>query len=305
MVLKDKKELSNEIRELKERSKAVILAHNYQRDEVQEIADYTGDSLGLSRKATELDTDTIIFCGVYFMAETAYILNPHKRILIPDSRAGCPLADMITIDQLVKLKAEHPGVPVVCYVNSTAEIKAESDICCTSSNAVSVVNYLVDDEIIFIPDKNLGSYVASKTSKKMILWPGYCPTHREITAEQIRGLRERYPEAAFVAHPECEGDVLELADEITSTSGMYRFAKATSSNTIIIGSEMGMRYRLEKENPNKLFLFPSKKTICPNMKLTTLEKVYRSLTESVFEVTVEESVRVRAESAVRKMIDIS
>ncbi len=303
--MKDKKELMNEIRDLKELSNAVILAHNYQRDEVQEIADYTGDSLGLSRKVTELDTDTIIFCGVYFMAETAYILNPQKRILIPDPRAGCPMADMITIDQLIEFKGEHPGVPVVCYVNSSAEIKAESDICCTSSNAVSVVNSLDDDEIIFIPDKNLGGYVATKTSKKIILWPGYCPTHQNITAQQIRGLKEKHPEAVFVAHPECEADVLELADEITSTSGMYRYAKKTSSKTIIIGSEMGMRYKLEKENPGKLFLFPSKTAICPNMKLTTLEKVYKSLRDGVYEVVVDEAVRVRAKSAVTKMINIS
>lgn len=303
--MKDKEELINEIRELKRRSKTVILAHNYQRDEVQEIADYTGDSLGLSRTATEMDTDTIIFCGVYFMAETAYILNPHKKILIPEPRAGCPLADMITIDQLLKLKSEHPKVPVVCYVNSTAEIKAESDICCTSSNAVSVVNSLDEGEIIFIPDKNLGSYVESKTSKKMILWPGYCPTHQDITADQIRALKKEYPDAVFIAHPECETDVLDLADEITSTSGMYKFAKKTSSNTIIIGSEIGMRYRLEKENPDKLILFPSKGTICPNMKLTTLEKVYRSLNEEVYEVSIDEGIRARAESAVRKMINVS
>lgn len=280
------------------------MAHNYQRPEVQEIADYTGDSLGLARQATKLPAEIIVFCGVHFMAETAFILNPRKTILMPDPRAGCPLADMIDLEGLKAMKSKHPGVPVVTYINSSAEIKAASDICCTSSNAVAVVESLSAPEVIFIPDKNLGKYVATQTNKKIIYWPGYCPTHHRIKREQVLKLKEEYPQAVFVAHPECEPRVLELADKIGSTSAIYDFAKTTSARTIIIGSEMGMLYRLQKESPNKQFLFPSKHTICPNMKLTTLDKVYQSLVDMKTKVTVAEDTRLRAERSVRRMVEI-
>lgn len=296
--------LVDEINSLKAKRRAVILAHNYQRQEIQEIADYTGDSLGLSRQATSLPAPTIVFCGVHFMAETAYILNPHKTILLPDPRAGCPLAETIDVDGLRHLKSRHPGVPVVCYVNSSAAIKAESDICCTSANAIAVVESLPEDKVIFIPDKNLGKFVASRTSKEIILWPGFCPTHHRIKKEQILKLKDEYPQAKFVAHPECEPAVLALADEICSTSGMFTYARKTDAKVIIIGSEMGMLYRLQKENPDKTFLFPSKHTICPNMKLTTLEKVYRSLIDLETKVTVPEDIRTKAWNAVQRMMDI-
>lgn len=300
----DQRDLVGKINILREKRRAVILAHNYQRAEIQEIADYTGDSLGLSIKATELPSNTIVFCGVHFMAETAYILNPHKTILLPDPRAGCPLADTVTVEGLRGLKAKHPGVPVVCYVNSTAEIKAESDICCTSSNAVEVVDSLKANEVIFIPDKNLGNYVGTKTNTKMILWPGFCPTHHKISRERILKLKEEYPEALFAAHPECEPQVLELADEIASTSGIYRFARESEAETIIIGSEIGMLYKLQKDSPKKKFLFPSKNTICPNMKLITLDKVVRSLENMETKIVVSEGIRARAEASVKRMVEI-
>ncbi len=202
------------------------------------------------------------------------------------------------------LKSAHPGTPVVCYVNSSAEIKAASDICCTSSNAVAVVESLNAPEVIFIPDKNLGKYVAAQTNKKIILWPGACPTHQRITREQVLKLKEEYPQAIFVAHPECEPPVLDLADKIGSTSAIYAFAKNAVARTIIIGSEMGMGYRLQKESPDKQFIFPSKYTVCPNMKLTTLKKVYRSLVDLKTKITVAEDIRVRAERAVRRMVEI-
>ncbi|HEX21397.1 MAG TPA: quinolinate synthase, partial [Actinobacteria bacterium] len=219
-------------------------------------------------------------------------------------RAGCPLADTIDVEGLKGLKSAHPGTPVVCYVNSSAEIKAASDICCTSSNAVAVVESLNEPEVIFIPDKNLGKYVAAQTNKKIILWPGACPTHQRITREQVLKLKEEYPQAIFVAHPECEPPVLDLADKIGSTSAIYAFAKNAVARTIIIGSEMGMGYRLQKESPDKQFIFPSKYTVCPNMKLTTLKKVYRSLVDLKTKITVAEDIRVRAERAVRRMVEI-
>lgn len=298
-------ELKKEIQALKVKQKAVILAHNYQRDEVQEIADFTGDSLSLAKTAVNVKAEVIVFCGVRFMAETAYILNPNKLVLMPEPRAGCPLADMITVEELRQLKADNPRVPVVCYVNSSAEIKAESDVCCTSANAVAIIKNIPQKKLIFIPDANLARYAASQTSKDIIIWPGYCPTHQKIKPEQILSLKEKYPQAVFLAHPECQASVLALADFVGSTSEIYKQAKKTQAKVVIVGSELGMLYRLQKESPEKLFLFPSKETICPNMKATNLKKVHRSLVELKTPVTVPEETRQLAAAAVKRMVEFS
>ena len=297
-------EYIEKINELRRETRAVILAHNYQRPEIQDIADYTGDSLGLAQKATETEAETIVFCGVQFMAETAHILNPEKTVLIPDPSAGCPMADMVTAEGLLALKAEHPGVPVVCYVNSPAAVKAVSDICCTSSNAVSIVENLPGDKVIFVPDENLGQYVAGRTGKKVVLWPGYCPTHRRIKTETVRRLKREVPAAVFMAHPECDEAVLELADHICSTSGMYIFARETEATDIIVGSEIGMLHRLQLDNPGKNFIMPGDDIICPNMKLTTLKKVYLSLLERRTAVTLPEDIRLRALAATERMVKV-
>ncbi len=304
-IPKSKKVLQQQILSLCKKKDAVILAHNYQRPEIQEIAHYTGDSLGLSRQATSSQAKIVVFCGVRFMAETAYILNPNKLILFPEPRAGCPLADTITAEDLRAFKQAHPNVPVVAYVNSSADVKAESDICCTSSNAVKVVESLSSNEVIFIPDKNLGKYVASKTNKKIILWPGYCPTHHKIKAEEITNLKKQYPNAKFIAHPECDPEVLALADAIGSTSRIYAYARKVEAENVIIGSEMGMLYRLKKESPKKNFLFPSRHVICPNMKLTTLKKVYLSLLNMETKIKIDEDIRLKAYQAVQKMVEVS
>lgn len=293
-----------EIHRLRKEKRAVILAHNYQRPEVQDIADYTGDSLGLAQKAVETDARTIVFCGVHFMAETAHILNPDKTVLLPEIRAGCPLADMVTADDVVALKKTHPGAPVVCYVNSSAAVKAVSDVSCTSANAVAIVQALGSDQIIFVPDRNLGRYVEERTGKKLISWPGFCPTHKNITAAHINELKLAHPGAVFVAHPECDHTVLELADHICSTSGMYEYAKNTSASVIIVGSEIGMLHRLQNENPDKTFLLPTKEAVCPNMKLTTLKKIYLSLLNNQTPVVLPHAVRAGAYEATKRMMAI-
>ena len=304
MLSERQAEYIDKIDELRRERRAVILAHNYQRPEIQELADFTGDSLGLAQRATETDAETIVFCGVYFMAETAHILNPEKLVLTPDAQAGCPLADMVTADGLLALKKKHPGVPVVCYVNSSASVKAVSDICCTSSNAVSIVNSLAEDEVIFVPDGNLGRYVAGQTGKKVLSWPGYCPTHRRITSERIREIKKEVPGALFMAHPECDDDVLALADHICSTSGMYKFAQETDAVDLIVGSEVGMLHRLQLDSPQKNFIMPGPDIICPNMKLTTLKKVYLSLLNEETRVVLPEDVRARAENATARMVKV-
>ncbi|MDP1809115.1 MAG: quinolinate synthase NadA [Actinomycetota bacterium] len=294
-----------QINKLKKDREAVILAHNYQRAEVQEIADYTGDSFGLARQAAGTTARVIVFCGVHFMAETAYILNPGKMVLLPEPRAGCPLADMVTADDVEQLKAKHPGAPVVCYVNSSAAVKAVSDICCTSANAVAVVEGLPDEKVIFVPDGNLGRYVADRTGKEIVLWPGYCPTHDKITREQIIRLKQENEGAVFMAHPECRREVLALADHVCSTSGMYDYARSTPAETIILGSEQGMLHRLRRMSPTKTFLMPSNDIICPNMKLTTLKKVYLSLLNKETPVELVESIRVQAEEATVRMMAVA
>ena len=297
-------ELVEKILSLKKERSAVILAHNYQLGEVQDIADFVGDSLELSQNAARTDARVIVFCGVHFMAETAAILCPEKVVLLPDINAGCPMADMITAEELKKKKEELPGAAVVCYVNSTAEVKAESDVCCTSANAVKVIESLDSQEILFIPDQYLGHYVSTKTGRKMVLWPGYCPIHVKIQPEHIDQLRQTHPQAKVVVHPECRPEVIALADEVLSTGGMCRYAGQSEVREMIVGTEVGIIHRLKKENPTKKFFPVFDKAICPNMKLITLEKVLWSLEEMAPEVRVPEETRLRAKAAVDKMMEI-
>ena len=297
-------ELIENILQLKRQRNAVILAHNYQLGEVQDIADFVGDSLELSQKAAETDAEVIVFCGVHFMAETASILCPDKVVLLPDTHAGCPMADMITAEKLRQRKRELPDAAVICYVNSTAEVKAESDICCTSANAVKVVESVDATEILFVPDQYLGHYIATKTNRKMVLWPGYCPTHVRIQPEDITRRKKEYPQAKAIVHPECRPEVIALADETLSTGGMCRFARETEVEEIIVGTEIGIIYRLRKENPRKKFIPASEQAICPNMKQITLEKILWSLEDMAFEVKVPEAIRLKAKGAVDKMLEV-
>ena len=296
--------LVEHILDLKRRRGAIILAHNYQLGEVQDIADFVGDSLGLSQEAAKTDAGVIVFCGVHFMAETASILCPDKVVLLPDVHAGCPMADMITAERLREKKKEHPQAIVVCYINSSAEVKAESDICCTSANAVGIIESLDASEILFVPDQYLGHYVSTRTGKNMILWPGFCPTHARITPERIRELKQENPQAKAVVHPECRPEVIAIADETLSTGGMCRYAQRDDVREMIVGTEIGIIYRLRKENPGKRFIPISEQAICPNMKSITLEKVLWSLEEMGPEVKVPERIRVRAKAVVDKMLRI-
>lgn len=283
---------------------AVLLAHNYMRDEVQEIADITGDSLALSQEAAKTAADVIVFCGVHFMAESAAILSPHKTVILPRMDAGCPMADMITADELLKFKLQHPGVPVVTYVNSSAAVKAHSDICCTSANALAVVNSLTDSEIIFTPDRNLGRYVARFSSKKFYFWDGYCPTHERLKPEAITALKAIHPEAMFICHPECNPAVVDLADHVCSTSGMYDYCRNSTAKCFIIGTEAGILYRLKIESPDKEFILASPALICPNMKLTSLEDILLSLQTMQPVVKVSETIRIPAKRALDRMIAV-
>ncbi|MCX6346457.1 MAG: quinolinate synthase NadA [Actinobacteria bacterium] len=291
-----------EINRLKKEKDAIILAHNYQIGEVQDIADYVGDSLGLSIKASEVNNKVIVFCGVRFMAETAKILNPLKTVLLPDKSAGCPMADMITAQDVIELKEKHPGAIVVCYVNSTAEVKANVDICCTSANAVQVVNSLTEDkEIIFIPDKHLGSYVESQTGRKMILWNGYCPTHAFIDAKSVIKMKKEHPEAEVLVHPECNSEVIKTADQVLSTGGMLEYARQSSGREFIIGTEIGIIYRLKKQNPGKIFYPANNNIICPNMKLINLEKIMWSLEDNVYEINLPGNIIKKARLSLERM----
>ena len=302
--MKNNAELIERIGDLKEQRQAVILAHNYQAGEVQDIADFVGDSLDLSQTAARTEAKVIVFCGVHFMAETASILSPDKTVLLPDINAGCPMANMVTASQLRDKKREMAHVSTVCYVNSSAEVKAESDICCTSANAVRVVESLDSDEILFVPDQYLGHYVSTKTDKKLTLWPGYCPTHVRIMPEDIVKLRQGYPQAKVIVHPECRPEVINLADEVLSTSGMIGFARRTDAEVIIVGTEIGILHRLRKETPAKRFLPASERAVCPNMKKINLEKILWSLEELSPEVKVPEEIRLKAKLAVDRMLAI-
>lgn len=302
--MKNREELKKEIRALLKERDAIMIAHNYQRDEIQEIADLTGDSLALSQAAAESPSKVIVFCGVHFMAESAAILSPHKTVILPRMDAGCPMAEMITPEDLIKEKAKRPGVPVVAYVNTSAAVKALSDICCTSANAVKVVDSVESDEVYMIPDKNLSHYVSLSSKKKMEWWHGFCPTHERLKPEEVINAKEENPEAVFVCHPECNPEVVKLADHVCSTSGMYKYAKASSAKTIIIGTEMGILYKLKKENPDKNFIIPSNSLICPNMKLTTLEDVAESLREMKNIVRVPEDIREKAKLSLDRMLKV-
>jgi quinolinate synthase len=297
-------QLTQEIRRLAAERDALILAHNYQRDEIQALADICGDSLGLSQEAARTDKQVIVFCGVHFMAESAAILAPDKVVLLPRADAGCPMADMVTAEGIREMRARYPGAPVVTYVNSSAAVKAESDICCTSANAVRVVNSLPDAEVILTPDRNLGMYIARHTDKRCHLWDGYCPTHERLTVEDVRQVMAEYPEALFMAHPECPPDILDLAHHICSTSGMYEFARQSSARCFIVGTEAGILYRLRLENPGKEFILPTTRLICPNMKLTALEDVRAALQTMRPRITVPVEVRERARLALDRMLAV-
>lgn len=299
----DQKEIIAEIMHLKKQKKAVFLVHNYQRFEVQDLADFVGDSLELSRKAAKTEAEVIVFCGVHFMAETAHLVNPGRTVLLPEIESGCPMADMITVEKLIEKKKEFPGAVVVCYVNSSAAVKAESDICCTSANAVRVVQSLpANREILFIPDQYLGQWVAQKTGREMHLWPGYCPTHMKIMGKKILEEKRKHPGALALVHPECRPDAKEAADEVLSTGGMIRYAGESPAKEFIIGTETGIIHRLQKENPGKIFIPVNSKAVCPNMKKITLVKVLQALQKMQYKVTVPESIQDRALSAVNRML---
>jgi len=292
------------IKELKEERNAIILAHNYQRADVQDAADFVGDSLGLSMEAATQDADVILFCGVDFMAESAAILSPEKTVLMPELSAQCPIAAMITPESLRLEKEKYPDAAVVCYVNTSAAVKAQSDICCTSSNAIKVVNSLEEEEIIFVPDRNLALYVAAHTDKKIIPWNGYCPTHHLILPGDILLEKEEHPLAEVLVHPECRPDVASLADKVLSTEGMLRYAARSGSKEFIIGTEIGLLHRLSKENPDKTFIPATRYAICPNMKMNTLSSIIHALEKNEHIIKVPENIRIRAKSALDRMLDV-
>ena len=293
------------IQRLKERRKAIILAHNYQPGEIQDLADFVGDSLGLSRQAATTEAEVIVFCGVHFMAETAAILSPEKTVLLPEKNAGCPMADMITEQQLAELKTRHPEALVVCYVNTPAEVKALSDYCCTSGNAVELVNSIPPQrEIIFVPDKYLGQSVIDRTGRDMILWPGYCPTHVLITAEDIQNAKAKYPDAVVLAHPECNDQARKCADELLSTSGMLNFVEKSEAKRFIIGTEVGIIHALRKCRSDAEFIAVSEQAICPNMKKITPAKVIGALEDMQYRVTVADEIRTKAVKAIERMMEI-
>ncbi len=297
-------QVKERIAELKKELTAVIVAHNYQRPEVQDIADFVGDSLELARQCTEVDAQTIVFCGVRFMAETAAILNPDRTVLLSEGSAGCPLADMISPDELRQWKQRYPRAAVVCYINSSAGIKAESDICCTSANGVKVVNSVANDDILFVPDQNLGHYISTQTKKNMILYPGFCYVHHRLKPEQVKLAKQLHPDARVLVHPECPPEVIALAEAALSTSQMLRYVKASSHQSFIIGTEEGILHRLRLENPDKSFYLISNGQICTDMKKTTLEVLAQTMELRQNIVTVPEEVRLKAKQAVDRMLAI-
>jgi len=298
-------DLKDKIVELKKQRKAVILAHNYQRPEIQDIADIKGDSLALSRAAAETDSNVIVVCGVRFMAESASILNPDKKVILPVIEAGCPLADMVNVDKINELKRRFPGAPVVCYVNSSAEAKAASDICCTSSNAVNVVKSLSARRVIFLPDKNLGLYVASEIpEKEIICWEGFCPSHVRLSREDLLQVKRLHPRAKILVHPECYPDVLKLADGVCSTKQMFDYVASSDCREFIIGTEKGIIYGLSKKYPDKKFYLASERLLCADMKLTTLGWVVHALEFMKYEVKVPKNIRIKAQKALDRMLEV-
>jgi quinolinate synthase len=301
----EEKELIKKIKKLKKDKNAVILAHIYQRPEIYKVADFIGDSYGLSKKATGTDADIIVFCGVDFMAESAYILNPEKTVLIPTRLANCPMAAMVDVDGLRELKAKHSKAAVVSYVNTTADVKAESDICCTSANAVKVVNSLDEDEIIFVPDSNLANYVMRHTDKKIIPWNGWCYVHRKFSPEGLIRAKAMHLDAKVLVHPECIPEVVDLADEVFSTTGMVNYVKQSPDKTFIIATEIGVVERLRLEFPEKNFFQAPPGGTCLQMKKTTLALVLDALEKEQFKVTIPEDIRVRAKKALDRMLNVA
>lgn len=304
-VREQAQEANEKIARLRKELKAVILAHNYQRPEVQDLADFTGDSLELARKCVGSKADVIVFCGVRFMAETAAILNPASTVLLSHDSAGCPLADMIDAEGLRQWKRRYRGAAVVAYVNTTAAIKAESDICCTSANGVEVVNSIPNDEILFVPDQNLGHYVSTRTGKKLILYPGYCSVHAKVTAEEVMIAKGRYPEARVLVHPECRAEVIDLADAVLSTSQMLRYARQSNAKAFLIGTEEGILHPLRMENREKEFYLLSDKLVCLDMKRTTPEILIATMEAGKNVVTIPEEIRVKAKQAIDRMLEIA
>lgn len=302
----DKQFLIQEINRLKKERDAVILAHNYQIDDIQEIADYVGDSFYLSKIAANDKRNTIVFCGVKFMAESAKILSPNKTVLLPEIDAGCPMADMIDADKLKTFKAQYPDAAVVCYINSYADVKAESDICCTSSNAVKIVSKIPNKKILFIPDQNLGNYVAEKVpEKEIIVWSGYCRTHHNIKEEDVLRAKEAHPDAEFLVHPECPKEICEKADFIGSTSEIIDYATNSNNTKFIIGTEMGVLYKLKQKNPGKTFFLLTPRLLCSNMKRTNLQSIYNALVNNKYQIEVEEELRLRAKGCLNKMLEMA
>jgi quinolinate synthase len=299
-----KKTLQQQIQELKKKHHSVILAHNYQNPEIQDVADFVGDSLDLSIKATKTDAKTIVFCGVDFMAEAAKILNPEKTVILPDKTANCPMAEMVDAESLSWLIKEHPDAEVVAYINTTADVKALADICCTSANGVKIVKSRTAKKIIFVPDRNLGMYIQKQVpEKEMILWPGVCRTHHDIKKEDIVLLKKKHPHAEILVHPECQPEIIEFADYAFSTNAMVNHAKTSSIQEFIIGTEKGLCYRLEKENPGKKF-YPVPTAVCPNMKKTTLEKVLKSMETLEPKITLSDEIMRKARVPLQRMMEI-
>ncbi len=299
------RELAARLQQLKEERNAIILAHYYQRDEIQQVADFRGDSLLLAQKAAQTDADVIVFCGVHFMGESAKILAPDKTVIIPDERAGCPMADMVNVDGLRKLKAQHPDATVVTYINSSAEIKAETDIVCTSANAVKIVNSVDTPKVIWVPDKNLGDYVSKFTDKEMIIWEGYCNTHDMLTVKDVVEMRAAYPNAQFVVHPECRPEVVKLADFVGSTTAIIKYCRESDCKEFIVGTEDGTGYQLRKDSPDKQFHFATKYLVCPNMKVNNLKKLVRALENMQPEIYVPPHVADKARASLQRMLEVS
>lgn len=298
------RELKERIAQLKKERNAIILAHYYQRDEIQEVADFRGDSFLLAQKAAQTDADVIVFCGVHFMGESAKILAPNKTVIIPDERAGCPMADMVNVEGLKALKSRHPNAKVVTYINSSAEIKAETDICCTSANAVKVIQSVDADEIIWVPDKNLGDYVSKFTDKKMIIWEGYCNTHDMLTVKDVMEMKAQHPNAQFVVHPECRPEVVKLGDFVGSTTAIIKYCKESDCKEFIVGTEDGTGFQLRKDSPDKTFHFATKFLVCPNMKVNNLKKVVKCLETMQPQIYVPPQVAEKARLSLERMLQV-
>lgn len=298
------REIIKKIEKLKKEKNALIVAHNYQLPEVQDIADFVGDSLELSKICRDAKEEVIVFCGVHFMAETAKILSPHKTVLLPDISSGCPLAEMIDEKKLKEEKRKNPDAVVVCYINSSAKVKAESDYCCTSSNALNLINKIEAEKILFVPDRHLADYVANRTNKKIVIYDGYCPTHQRILPENILNMKEKYPDAEVIVHPECQREVIKLADKVLSTGGMIKYCRESEKKEFIIGTEVGILHRLKKENPKKSFYPASELAVCLNMKKNNLQNILASLENISPQIELEEEVSRKAKMAIDRMLEI-